>query len=552
MRAIKLNTDKGLITIAFLCFLFYFLLASLKPEGIFWSLDEGGKLIYIESVLREKNPSTALIYPGKPLDPNYENLALYFYSLKNGEIYSWWQVGFPLLSLPFYKFFGFAGLYILPSIAGALIVFFSAKITKFITKNQNLTYLMAFTVAFCSPVFFYSVTFWEHSLSVASIMMMTYLLLISIFQDQKEFLYISGIMGSLAVFFRTEAILLIAGYWLVLVIIERKKVVSFTLGLGITSLIWGTINYWLMGNPISPNVQAVQSLTNFNGLANVGLKYIPYTLFNAPIISAYSLGRGLLVVGTLLFALVIFFSLIKRFRLFSFIAFIGLCLVCFYVLIQPSMYRSVHGFILICPVVALVFTIYNTKIWKTYLNYFLLSFGGILVFLIGYSLRAWLAAGGLQWGPRYMLALYPLLLIPTLIGVREILNSKNQLKNIVVYFSLIFGLFIGLGFQVRGYVTMVSTMNLYEQSAQELRKLNEEIIVTDCTWMPMVIPDLYWNGNIFTNPPGTTLLENIKNFGMNSYLSIDMLSCNTTYIDEVLELYQKHPGGLVIEKIEIN
>jgi hypothetical protein len=30
------------------------------------------------------------------------------------------------------------------------------------------------------------------------------------------------------------------------------------------------------------------------------------------------------------------------------------------------------------------------------------------------------------------------------------------------------------------------------------------------------------------------------------------LSCNTTYIDEVLELYQKHPGGLVIEKIEIN
>jgi len=257
-------------------------------------------------------------------------------------------------------------------------------------------------------------------------------------------------------------------------------------------------------------------------------------------------------VGTLLFALVIFFSLIKRFRLFSFIAFIGLCLVCFYVLIQPSMYRSVHGFILICPVVALVFTIYKTKIWKTYLNYFLLSFGGITVFLIGYFLRAWLAAGGLQWGPRYMLALYPLLLIPTLVGVREILNSKNQLKNIVVNFSLIFGLIIGLGYQIRGYYTMISTMNLYEQSAQKLRKLNEEIIVTDCTWMPMVIPELYWNGNIFTNPPGTTLLENIKKSGMNSYLSVDMLSCNTTYIDEVLELYQKHPGGLVIEKIEIN
>ena len=90
MRAIKLNTDKGLIIIAFLCFLVYFLLASLKPEGIFWSLDEGGKLIYIESVLREKNPSTALIYPGKFLDPNYENLALYFYSLNNdGKVFKY-------------------------------------------------------------------------------------------------------------------------------------------------------------------------------------------------------------------------------------------------------------------------------------------------------------------------------------------------------------------------------------------------------------------------------------------------------------------------------
>ena len=45
-----------LLVIAVLAFLIYFFLAVIKPIGIFWSLDEGGKWIYIENVLRTGNP----------------------------------------------------------------------------------------------------------------------------------------------------------------------------------------------------------------------------------------------------------------------------------------------------------------------------------------------------------------------------------------------------------------------------------------------------------------------------------------------------------------
>jgi len=553
MDLIKIKKDKYLIIITLLSLLIYLLLSYIKPSGIFWSLDEGGKLIYIESVLQRDNPSSQLIYPGQELDPFHENIALFFYSEIKGDIFSWWPVGFPLLSLPFYLLLGFRGLYVLPALAGAMIVFLSGKITKYLSKDsEKLACMVSIIVAFCSPIFFYSVTFWEHTLSVAFLMLATFLLLTSNNMPSNRKLIFAGIFGSISVFFRTEAILLLAGYWIILFFIERRKILPTSIGFGITTIIWALINYSLMGYILSPNVQAVQNLTNFNGLLSIGLKYIPYTLFNAPIISAFDLGRELLFLGTITFIIVILLSIFSKLRfvaiLFSFV----LTSICLYVLLQPGLYRSVHGFLLICPIIALVFLVYRTKIWNEHKNYFLFTFGGITVFFLGFFVRAWLAAGGLQWGPRYMLAMYPLLIIPTLIGIKELINLTSKSKKIITKIVVIMSILVGFGYQIRGYYTMYLTMDLYQQSATELRNLSDEIIITECTWMPMVIPDLYWNGNIFTSPPKPDLVENIGAAGKDSYLSIEMQSCNTTYIDEILNIYKNNPGGLIIKTNSID
>lgn len=546
------RSNKKLILISIFSFLLFFLLANLKPTGIFWSLDEGGKFIYLESVIQEKNPKTSLIYPGHILDPNHDNIALFFYSKIGDKIFSWWQVGFPLLSLPFYKLFGFGGLYFLPALAGALIVYISGKITKYLSDgSDHLESITAVIIAFCSPVFFYSVTFWEHSISVALLMLTIYFLLISKGKSRNLFFYLAGISGSLSIFFRTEAILIIAGFSLVLLLLNRKRFIPFSIGLGITTLSWAGLNYWLMGFFISPNVQAVQSLPNLNGLIKTGFKYIPYTLFNAPMVSAFDLGRELLIIGTILFIFVFGFSIIPKLKFFAILIFVGLSTISFYVLLQPGLYRSVHGFLLICPIISLAFIVFRSKIWNEKRDYFLYMSGGVSIFFIGFFMRAWLAAGGLQWGPRYMLGLYPLLIISSMVGVSELFKKSNKLKQNLIGFSILLSLTIGFGFQIRGYYTMVQTMKLYEQSANVLRELKDEIIITDCTWMPMVIPDLYWNGNIFREPPNTALLDAIKVSGKNSYLSVKMISCNTMFIDEVIKNYEDNPSGLEITRISI-
>ena len=519
MKSIRtIITKNDLLIISIIAFCIFYLLAIIKPHHIFWSLDEGGKWIYLESVIREGNPRSPLIYPGEPLDSDLENVALFFYSHQGNQIYSWWQVGFPLLTLPFYKLLGWFGLYFLPALAGSFTAFLSGRITKVLTENSSLlSNIVALVVAFCSPILFYSTTFWEHTISVAFVIATAFLLLISKNSTSNKTLLAAGITGSLSVFFRTEAILIIAGFWIAFVFIDWKKTIPFSISGEITTSIWAIINFWLMGNPLSPNTQVVQQLSSFNGLINNGVKYIPYMLFNAPIISAYSLGKGLLIFGTIMLVLAIIFGLFKKTRILSIIFFLATTSVCIYVLLQPSMYRSVHGFILICPLIASFSLVYKTNIWRKYKSFFLISLAGVTTFFIGFMLRAWLAAGGLQWGPRYMLALYPLLIIPTVIGFSELIKStKNWIKHFIII-SIIVSFLTGLGYQIRGYITMVKTMELYNQSANYLRKMDDEIIVTNCTWMPMVIPDLYWNGNIFTKPPKPNLLENLK-FKRNKFI----------------------------------
>lgn len=94
----------------------YLALAAGRPAGIFWSLDEGGKFLYLQSVLASGDPRAPLPYPGRGLDPGLEAVPLFYWIKAGAEIYPWWPVGFPLLSLPFYQVFGWLGLYIVPAV----------------------------------------------------------------------------------------------------------------------------------------------------------------------------------------------------------------------------------------------------------------------------------------------------------------------------------------------------------------------------------------------------------------------------------------------------
>ena len=151
-----------------------------------------------------------------------------------------------------------------------------------------------------------------------------------------------------------------------------------------------------------------------------------------------------------------------------------------------------------------------------------------------------------------MLALYPILMIAAFIGVEELLNRVIAWKKYIVLSATTLAILVGFGFEVRGYITMYFTMELYDRSASTLRAMKDEVIKTDCIWMPMVIPDLYWGGNIFTNTNNEKWESNVKKRGADSYLFVTMYACDTDPIDKELDQYARVKDGLDIKEVFFN
>ena len=151
-----------------------------------------------------------------------------------------------------------------------------------------------------------------------------------------------------------------------------------------------------------------------------------------------------------------------------------------------------------------------------------------------------------------MLALYPLLVIAGVVGIQEIIHQVSSLRKAFVIAAACLAILVGLGFEARGYLTMYLTMDLYERSAETLRTLKDQVIKTECTWLPMVIPDLYWNGNIFTNAYSEKWEKNVRKKGLNAYLFVTMYSCDTDPIDQDLRRYATVKDGLDIKEVFFN
>ena len=74
---------------------------------------------------------------------------------------------FPLLSAPFYRFFGYRGLYVLPLVSLWLVWASFCVACRGLRLGAVVTAAGLGAIIFASPLTWYSATFWEHTLAVA-------------------------------------------------------------------------------------------------------------------------------------------------------------------------------------------------------------------------------------------------------------------------------------------------------------------------------------------------------------------------------------------------
>jgi len=462
------------------------------PDAV-WSPDEGAKWLQMVSIRFEGRELLLTIpYQGGTLDPDL-NFALMedpkdLFRVFDQELILDRLPVFTLCSLPFFKLFGAYGLYLLPAIAGSLIGISTLKLLN----SKDRRSVMWLLIAFGSPVFIYSVLFWEHSL--ATCLGITGMLLIynnylhkntKIFHKVFIIFLAVGSLG-LSIYLRLEMLIFIIAFLISLFLlkgIERRWIIIIGLLLFLMLVPFQWFQRELFsGEALPVNARFINLPLAY--LRHAQWRALPDLLIGPHEDEAINNGwlGGLWMIGAVI-AVAHSFNPAPTSRT-TFVQRLGLVIcsiMAAYFLFTPERYRAAHGLLFSTPWTILGFT-RAYEVWQkrdirtqiTILTYILgISFYTIV--MIGF--RASSPHGGLEWGARFALSFFPLIALISAWCWQE----KAVIDKILII-SLIC---LGFGFQIRGILTIQKDKQINASLNQTILSLEGDHVVTDLWWLSL-------------------------------------------------------------------
>jgi hypothetical protein len=567
----------------------YAISLSIMPKHVFWMPDEGAKLFELEACgLSWKEGVTYRIpFAGQRLMPMNDYLPGFDVfpepkTAPDGSLYLQFDtpVAFPFLTAPFFHAFGPPGLYIIPVVCGWLVAFLSGFLASWFAPG--LGPLAVLLVGLATPVWFYSVLFWEHTLAT-----LLGLIAVGLFvraPQRLESLAATVPLLLAASILRTEMAMLGAAFvvaWIVVLINGPSGYTSVTTTvrtwlsggrwrilamLGLTIALVLLLNLTLT----SRHRAMIRFLPESIDQAFGGIMHAPKALFEVFLNSQHLGPRvGILwrVAGGVAVLLALTGPLIRSatLQLLAIVAASSLMLACAAALILTGEpYRGLHGLFPVAPF--LIFWAFALRhAWRrrdapllalgtaTWV-YLLLTFGALALTYI----HKGLLDVGMQWGQRYMLTAYPMLTILTLIGLRALRSSTRPgpLRSAAV--TLVALLVVsGVGLELRGMRMLHGTKSLVAGWDRAMRA--EGPILTSVWWIVPTVANLSLTHDMFfTWPQGVAgWVDVARQHGLTGFT----LAHTEPVTDELLGIAGIHreaegtrtiPGGLLLTRFRID
>jgi membrane protein YdbS with pleckstrin-like domain len=387
----------------------------------FFSNDTGLRFLQIRELIDHHWQTFAVDYPARSLDPDLAYPPFYYaYSLLNGEFYLQIAPFLPLLTSFAYAVIGRWGLPLLPVLGGVLTAVATYKLG--ILAQAKYPRLLFWSTVFTTPVLFYSLELWDHTLATACALWAVYGLAHGVLSGRWQSIVWGGVAAGLGLGQRPEmyvfAIALAVG--LLLTPWRRWRYWAAYIGGGIlgTLPIWWLQFRWV-GHPLG-----MAFAPHFFGYGKP--KAYPVEAYSGVTITpAIKTGRLLLYIEShdpitfsaalliLIGAFVMIFALrIPRWRqrrwLWSGLALSG---VGYSLFMWQSWSNLLPGVLTTFPLFSLALAYVDRADDPLPTRpVYQLVFSTMLAFL-GIMLVIWPAFGGEQWGARYLLPVYPLLLL---------------------------------------------------------------------------------------------------------------------------------------------
>jgi len=361
-------------------------------------------------------------------------------------------------------------------------------------------------LAFCTPIFFYSMTFWEHSLATALLLIALVLILQSeTAQSKAHFLIFGGMLIGLSTIFREE------GYILFLALIigysrsfgGPKSCIFLTIGWLLVMLPVWIFQQWVFHHFLG--LHAAVYATELNGLSVQSVlqvcveKLSNYYVFLFKITSF----TGMNIVLALPFVSALAVGLSPTFsKAYSDVKIGILIAACLSGLVSAALvvtntqpiYDTLNS-------QSVFLTAPFTVFWLINLRESLVREKGkvrlLSITVIGYIAGTCLLLNqkdmGIIWGPRHFVTIFPALVLLSLLGFYQMTDSAGtRTRKKIILTAFISVLLAGLVIQIHGvrvlYLKKSGTLKIMESIADQ----DTEFVVTDVYWLPEEMARLYF------------------------------------------------------------
>lgn len=518
----------------------YIAIQAILPHSTFFSNDGGEKLALVKALVKNRGFDLSIPYDWLGVEPkgslHFVPFPAGYAFVREGRLYSIVPFYFPMASTPFYSLFGPAGLFILPMLGSllttGLVAYLCAR-----SMGHAAALMGAVAIGLASSVFFYGLTFWEHTVSMA--LAAAALALWYRSRDHASRFsfaqFAAGVLIGIGGWMRADVFFLGAGLGLATLTRRghRREILPLSLGL-LTSLVpFVLLNFAAYGMPLGPQVHlGVGILSGSGSLADLlqarwtVTRYLLLAYAHRPWFDALAFAFATIPA--------IYFGRLRRWTprneigLLAWIALLSASLLATLALLisTPDLIRetmNLVGLMVALPVIPLALARPRHSEPRGDDDFYTALARAVSVALL-ISCVALADPGGLQWGPRYALALFPPL---TLLAVRGTLDLYAKLsrasfrRSFVLLVALL--LASGASIQMLGADLLATKTRITAQNNQAIRAAQPQAIVTDVWWFPMDSGDLLDEIPFYGLPMGegaSRLLEGLERAGVERVLIV--------------------------------
>ncbi|NLF24506.1 MAG: hypothetical protein GX589_02465 [Deltaproteobacteria bacterium] len=509
------------------------------PRGAFYSPDSGGKYLQMLGCHLDGGVQCVPVYPAAVADPDFlfyghqaeepTVTVMYPYLSETGEARTGWTPWFPLLTWPFYRVWGVTGLHLIPWMAGLLLIVLAGVVAERLCAGTGP--FAAVVVGIGTPVLFYSMCFWEHTLAVA-LALAALLPWVSPAQNTStpaichRHWFVSAALMIAACALRRELIFFLGAGMLTLGWLHPQRrrylpvmlAILLALGVGGSLLlfVYPASLWWIFPTPLS-DMRWLRSLLSADLWQQFPSNIIRVlvlsdfdTQFSKPVLSVAFLGLTLCVLSPL--------CPIRWRRTMVLLGAAIFSVPAAVMAFTPVRYRYLNSLLLPAPFALL--TLLPSGVAASIARRRLEC--SIILFLAAFYMILPAAApvhGGIEWGSRYALIVIVLLNVLGVVKITETIIAKQGLTDgarwmVTLLASWLF--FLGMVSATRG-------INELHQTRRNLLTLQSELeqggdaVVTDSFWLGLSLAPFYARHEVYVLSTAHPLQEWLMRIGAKRY-----------------------------------